>query len=226
MGLTANEVRDAVNGSLAEILVPRGFKLRNLGYDRGYGRSHRGVRQTVVLGLVHYTSESKFRFTFHFRVEAAEAVFQQFVEVGPKFRKWRDTCFVTLNTLIPAAGEEFVVRNRRSLQLQLSKLMPALERDVLPFLDAHRDLHSIDRLLNGRTRDWFATAGAPYHSMNAVIVARLAGNPDWAGLVREHRQRLRGRVGDEELATFERLVRYLSHLPDGGAIRFVKRVEQ
>ncbi len=211
IAMTANDVRETVYESLAPLLVPKGFKL----HDREeYRRVLRGVRQTVSLRLVDYAPTFKFTLDFFFRVEAAETILQQFIEVLPQFRQVRETCCVTLDQLVPSAGEEIVVKNNRSLQKALSELKPALERDVLPFLDSHQDLNSIDHLMNSScTREWFAHAYGPDSSMNSVIVARLAGNPDWEQLVSTHRQRLRGNVSDESLATYERLVQHLSQMP-------------
>src|SRR5262249_50067676 len=107
-------------------------------------------------------------------------------------------------------------KNIRALHRALSKLTPALERDVLPFLDAHQDLPSIDRLVNGSTQERLTYDYGLESSMSRVIVARLAGNPDWERLVRAHREWLEGRTGEEDLATYERIVRHLSHMPESG----------
>ncbi len=158
----------------------------------------------------------------YFRVEAAEAIFQQFVEVDPEFRQVTETCGVALNRLVPSVGEEIVVKNKRSLQKALSELIPALEQAVLPFLDSHQDLQSIDRLLNGSTREWFAHTYGPDSSMNSVIVARLVGNPDWEQLVSTHRERLIGRVSDDSHARYERLVQHLAQMASANAAACAK----
>ena len=212
--MDAKDVSSLVWESLAPLLVPKGFKL-----DRkwGYRRVLPEVRQTVGMWSVDYYLESKFSLDFCFRVEAAEAIRQQFDEVPPEFRKVTETCGVRLNTLVPSVGKGIVVKDRRALHRALSKLTPALVRDVLPLLDSHQDLNSIDLLMNGNTREWFAGASGTSHPMNSVIVARLAGNPDWERLAGEHRERMIGRVSDENLASYERIVRYLSHMPESGA---------
>jgi hypothetical protein len=212
--MEAKVVSSAVYQSLAPLLVPKGFRLNR---KRGYRRVLPEVRQTVGMWSTDYYLESKFSLTFWFRVEAAEAILRRFDKVDPEDREVRETCGVRLHMLVPSAGEEIVVKNQRALHRALSKLTPVLERDVLPFLDSHQDLKSIDRLMHGATREWFDYWASASHSMNSVIVARLAGNPDWEQLVGEHRDGwMRQKASDQERATYERLVQHLSDMPESG----------
>jgi hypothetical protein len=207
--MNADEVRDAVYDSLAPLLVPKGFEV----HDQRYRRVLREVRQTVRAHVVNFAPRFEFALAFCVRAEAAEAVLQQFVDVPPQFREMTETCCVTMDQLVPGLGRRIAVNNKRSLRHALAELIPALDQVVPQFLETHQDLHGIDRLLNGSTREWFASAQPPYYSMNAVIVARLAGNPEFDQLVSTHRERLRGNVADETLATYERIVQRLAQMP-------------
>jgi hypothetical protein len=207
--MNAGDIRDAVYDSLAPLLVPKGFEL----HDQRYRRVLRAVRQTVCAHVVNFAPRFEFALAFCFRADAAEAVLLQFVDVPPQFREMTETCCVTLDQLVPSVGRRIAVNNNRSLQRALSELIPAIGQEVLQFLETHKDLHGIDRLMNGSTREWFVSAQDPYFSMNSVIVAFLAGNPDREQIVSTHRERLRGNVSDQSLATYERIVHYLSHLP-------------
>jgi hypothetical protein len=190
------------------VFALRGFTLHNHEYIRVTGE----VSQTIVVPLLDYAPIFDFTLTFGFRVEAAEAIFAQFWHVDPEYRAKTRTISVNLVELVPNAGEWIRVSDRLSLVHALAELLPALESDALPFLDAHQDLHTIDSLMNGVNHELFAFSGGPFYAMSSIIVAHLARNPDRDRLVEAHRQQS-WYGGDTQAAeAYDRLVEYLAHL--------------
>ncbi len=207
--MIAADVLEIVCQRLEGVFVPRGFTRR----DPQYTRAADGVRQIVEVSLADFAPKFELSLTFGLRVEAAEALFAQFWYVSPTSRDETTTCCFTLKDLVPEVGEEIAVRDKRSLRSALAALIPALEREVLPFLDAHQDLASIDRLMNGAHPELFDSAAEPYHSMSAIIVAYLAQNRALGRLMRAYRGRIRDCEDADSLERYDRLVRYLRGHP-------------
>ena len=106
---------------------------------------------------------------------------------------------------------------RHSLEQAVDQLAPYITNDILPFLDNHQDVKSLDRLMNqgiepqqvwGREGrgSWLS-----WYAMSAVILARLAQNPDFDRLVERHRHELHD-FDDDDKDRYEKLVEHLRSL--------------
>jgi hypothetical protein len=200
--MKANDVLDLVCKQLHAVFVPSGFTLCDHQFIRVLG----DVSQDVGVPLVDYAPTFDFSLVVGFRVDTAEAIFSSFWDVNPQETL---TCSFNLEDFVPQVGDWIRITNRRSLARALADLIPLLERDVLPFLDAHQDLGSIDRLMNGANQELFALAAEPFHSMSSIIVAHLARNPDRDQLAEAYRKRSWYGRGGQGREAYDRLVQFL-----------------
>jgi hypothetical protein len=190
---------------LAAVFLPHGFERR----DREFFRAKDEVTQTVVVPLVTYGTEFHWSLTFGIRVESVQAIYELFAPVLPEYRSRTKTCSFNLDDIASGVSGWIVVPDTSLIRQSVAQVAPILAQDIFPLLDAHQDLPSIDNLMNGASKGLFSHAAEPYHSMEAIIVAHLARNPQLIELIAEYRKTL-DRVGDKLLAMYDRLVHSLT----------------
>jgi hypothetical protein len=216
MQMDKSEIYELLCRHLAEVFAPHGFELQEVELPCAGGSVRAGefiraageVAQRVSIPLAVHALEFDWSLVFDFRSESAEAIYQMFAPVPPKSRSRTRTCGFNLETLVPGLGEWIVVRHLQDIQQSVTQLAPILVRDVLPLLDSHRDLASLDDLMNSSHRHLFPHPAQPNHSMKSLIVAHLARNAELHRLIAGYRGQLK--VGGELLAMYDRLAEYLT----------------
>lgn len=207
--MKATDVLEIVWERLDEVFMSQGFTRS----DDHYSRDADGVRQTVELAMWDYEPRFELSLIFSLRVEAEVEIFSRFWYVSPTSYDEVTTCDFTLEQLVPCVKSEIVVRDRRSLRRILTQLIPELERNALPFLNAHQSLPSVGRLMNGAHPELFAEALEPYYSMSAIIVAYLSRNPDLDQLASTYRIQVEGCGDPGSLVQYDQLVSHLRENP-------------
>jgi hypothetical protein len=204
---------------LAKVFASHGFESRKnkLPTADEFVRAAGEVTQTVCIPLCCYPLDFDWSLLFGFRVEPAVAIFELFAPVEPKYRSELHTCGFNLEELVTDWSGRDVKHEAQAIRHSVAQLAPLLVRDVLPLLDAHRDLAGIDDLMNGSCKSLFSHAAQPYHSMEAIIVAHLARNPQRDRLIAEYRGQLK--VGGELLAMYDQLAEYLTRGAQGRRTR-------
>jgi hypothetical protein len=151
---------------------------------------------------------------FGIKMESVTAIYEKFAPVESKYRSEIDVCGFNLEEVAKVTtswSAEDIQYDAKAIRQSVAQLAPILIRDVLPLLDAHRDLASIDDLMNGSGKSVFSHPAQPGHSMKAIIVAHLARNPLRDRLIAEYRAELK--VRGALLAMYDRLAQYLTTLP-------------
>lgn len=213
---TNDVTRGWINRNLVRHLAPafarHDFKRHKIEWSWGWEWGLRRVAGDVTqrVGFVTTPRDATFMWSllFHYCSEPTEAMFDRFVPPDrPEARHLGSTCRFNLQSLIPWDGRKEVPLNARALQESVAGVIPALNKVVLPFLDAGRDHGGLNDLMNGTHKDLCIRGNRAHFTMRAIIVARLAGAPGWGRLVARLRRGLG--AGDESLETYDRLAEHL-----------------
>lgn len=191
---------------MMQAILPESFKIKK---RFGFTRSFAGVRQEIGVALVDYNPDYKFSLYVATRLNEAENIFNLFSRADKMYHNQSTTMSVHLDYFTRSKGvpSEYNV----SSATDVAKLSPffaeIFSEDIVPFLDEHKDLRSLDIAMNNVHTSIDHTLN-PSRAMHAVIVARLAGNPDFERLVEKHRRDLHV-YSAREVGDFERLVVHL-----------------
>jgi hypothetical protein len=216
--MSVNAIKDELHRRLGELLVPEGYKFKKLENDvEGFMRHVDGIRQMLFIGLWDRGLAYEFTLGVGIRVDAVEAIYHLYSEYLPEYQASSDTCVINLKALVPGL-DRLTVYDAATIQQAVHQLAPYITNQILPFLDSHRDVRSLDRLLNqGKPAEQVCGVDGRgswvlSFAMSAVILARLAGNPDFDKLVERYRSEIRD-FDDDDQQRYDRLVGYLRSLP-------------
>ncbi len=168
-----SEVRDAVYRELAPFLP--GWKL--VKKDEAFVRAIAGGTQKVLVPLIDYNPEFRFSLVLATRLDAVEALFNQFSGAPATAKGTTLTAMTQLAYFFPGeAKKQYSVRTEADIHAAAAELGALLSTMILPFLDQHADLAALDRAMNGADPQ-FDTSDLTSRTMHALVVARLASNP-------------------------------------------------
>src|SRR5262245_31867865 len=191
--MTANAIKDELNHRIGDLLLSAGYTFKKLESGvEGFVRYGDGIRQTIFIGLWDRAPAFDFTLGLGVRVDAVEAISNQFSGLLPEYQASSDTCVVNLKAVVPHL-DRFTVYDAATIEQAVHQMTPYTTNQILPFLDSHRDVKSLDRLMNqgkepqqvwgregrGSWLFWFVRS--------ADILARLAQNPDFDKLVERYR---------------------------------------
>jgi hypothetical protein len=215
--MSDNPIKDELHRQLSERLTPAGYHFKKLDNDvEGFIREVDGIRQMVFAALWDRAPAFEFAIGLGIRVEAVEAISNLFSGVLPEYQSSSDTCVINLKAVVPHL-DRFTVYDDATIEQAVDQLAPYITNDILPFLDSHRDVKSLDRLMNqGKPpgQVWGMEGWGSWvlwYAMSAVILARLAQNPDFDKLVGRHRHEIRD-FDDDDKERYEKLVEHLRSL--------------
>jgi hypothetical protein len=209
---TDSEFREELYLHLGSVFAPHGFELCRS--EERFVRWTGEILQSITVGVAtRLRPELRFTLDFGFRVEAAqilELVFSGESAPDPAF----PCCEVALSALTSELSSERTqpgyirVAPDRPVEAAVSWWAPVLERDVFPFLNSHRDIASIDRLMNRDERELLEDT-EPYRSVFGIIFAYLARNPELPRLITKYRQEEMVAYGEEDRTGYDRLANHL-----------------
>lgn len=215
--MSDNPIENELNRRIGELLMPRGYKLANLDkHTEGFVRVGEGIRQSIIMPMWDRAPTFEFSLAMCIRVEAVEAISNLFSGVLPEYQASSDTCVIRLKAIVPHL-DRLMVYDDATIELAVDQLAPYITNDILPFLDSHRGVKSLDRLMNqgkAPAQVWGMDGWGSWvlwYAMSAVILARLAQNPDFEKLVERHRHEIRD-FDDEDKERYEKLVEHLRSL--------------
>ncbi len=209
--MIANAIETELQRRLGVLLEPRGYKLAKIDpHIEGFVRAGDGIRQSIVVPVWDYADAVQFSLTICTRLEAVEALFLPFSGILPEYHVSSDTCLMKLGAFVPEP-ERITVYDATTIQMAVEQLSPCIIRQILPFLDEHRDVKSLDHLMNDQGVPHRESAYLWSFAMHAVILARLAQNPDFDRLVERYRNEIR-EWDDDDKDRYEKLVERLRSL--------------
>lgn len=215
--MSDNPIKDELDRRLGEILVPAGYTFEKLDNDvEGFVRRADGVRQMVFAALWDRTTAFEFAIGLGIRVEAVEAITKLFSGVLPEYQSSSDTCVINLKAILPQF-DRFTVSDEATIGQAIDHLAPSIANYIFPFLDTHRDVASLDRLMNqSKTPQqvWGMEGWGTWmlwYALSAITLARLAKNPEFEKLVELYRHQIRD-FDDDDRERYEKLVKHLRSL--------------
>jgi hypothetical protein len=148
------------------------------------------------------------------RSESMVAIYKQVQQISKADEKFQTALSVTIWRL---AGDEsrgtFYVETEDEVKRAAAAIAALIRTDALPFFERCATISDIDRLFNTDPNSPAARLVSSHNwkrSANALIAARLAGNPRYDGLVDVYRATLGQFSGGEFLPQYEALVGLLA----------------
>ncbi|WP_432537908.1 hypothetical protein [Kineococcus arenarius] len=174
------EVQELIYGGLSEALTGTGFRLNRS--QEAFARRTTTGRQSLAVPLWDYQPDFQFSLVAGIRVDAVEDVFNKFSGATGK------NATLTLTTMTPLSffddsRPQYEVRTPEEADRAVEQLKETTRSKIVPFFEEHADTHSLDDVLHTRPQPGFDITEPFSHAMHALIVARLAGNPDYPSLV-------------------------------------------
>lgn len=185
--------------------------------SEGFIRKIPGGRQRISVAFWDYHPEYQFTLTLCIRLDEVEALCHPFAQTPPQYQAETLTSLTQLEHLgevgVPGRGVIYRVTTEEELAAALLPLSRLVAEKVLPFLDRHTDLASLDAAMNPEAaelpdRRAFNSAYHPYRGMTAIAAAYLVKNPRFESLVARYQEEMEGMISTER-ARFDRLVHHL-----------------
>jgi hypothetical protein len=204
--MTQVELRELLHDRLAPLFP--GFEPSKK--EEGFVRKFDGGKQTVGVSLVdRWPLFLKFSLVLSVRLEAVQAIFNQFGGGPPKYFAITTTSATLLDYFFEGTEQkkEFEVRDEVEIEMAMLELTPVVRDRILPFLDEYRTVDALNRGMNFGNEK-FDRLNEPYRSMSALTVARLAKEPRFPELVARYRER----VATCQAHDREKLAKLIAHL--------------
>jgi hypothetical protein len=197
------EIRDLILQMVGANLLGTGFRLRKR--ESAFIRGIPGGWQHIGLPLYDYNPVFVFSLNICIRIDAVEDIFNMFSGIESKFQSTTATTMTRLEYFTGGSGE-YSVATADDIA-SAGRVLSGVFRDkIIPFFDENKDAKALDRAVNC-TEPGIDSTQPPAGPMHAIILARVAGNPDFDGLVDEIRRRMG--LSPEVDHVFNRLVKYL-----------------
>ena len=206
------ELDEILGGDLQQELAADGFSFVNA--TKWLVREAGDVKQIVSWSYV--TSGGGFVVTpaLGVRSDAILSIFKQVTAIKPADEKFRRTLSVDIWRL---SGNEargaFKVTTDSDAHAAAAAIAQLVRSDALPFFAQCASVADIDRLFNtapnSQTSRLYSLDNWT-RSANALIAAKLARNPRYAGLVDAYRTFLAGFSGGQFVPQFDALVKLLT----------------
>jgi hypothetical protein len=204
------EVLNLIYAALTPVLSAKGFRLRKS--EQGFFRPLRGGWQNVGIPLWDYKPKFEFSLVMSIRIDEVQNIFNQF-GVLPRYHAITTTQDFLLEHFIPKEHTRFKASNENELQIAISRLLPILQDQVIPFLDEHQDLRTLAKAMKLTEIQEFVPFAS--HAFGPVIVARLIDHPEFHSIVEGYKERIM-KLPEPELKKFETLVEYLEKMTPSG----------
>ena len=199
------EARDLIYKAVGDILAGTDFHFKK--GAEGYLRAIPRGRQVIGVPFYDYHPRFEFSLVMTIRLDDAEDITWTFCGVAPEDRSHTETVAIRLEYFAPDFADRFTVFAENDIQNAAAALAPILRERIVPFLDAHQDVRSLDRAWHYSTKQLSASFH-PYRGMHSITVAKLAGNPDFDVLVERYLAEM-ALIPASDRRKFLRLVEYL-----------------
>ena len=204
------EVRRQIYALLKPVFSDYGFRLKRKD-EEGFVRSTPWGRQAVGIPLWDYNPAFEFSLVISIRIDAVEAIIHQFSGSPAKYHDMSFTYIGKLDDFLTAEQSRVTVTTEDDIRVAVSRLDPIVRERIIPFLDKHQDVKSLDSVMNQN--------GVPdrlnniWDAIYPIVVARQAGNSRFVNLVEEYRRRVEV-FPPPEREKFDQMAAYLVNCPD------------
>lgn len=197
------EIKELLFGMLSSILAGTNFRLKKS--EDNFTRKIPGGWQRLGLPLLDYNPEFVFSLNICIRLDEVEDIFNMFSGVAPKHHSTTITTITRLEYFTGGRGE-YKVMTAEDVAIVGGVLSTVIQDKVIPFLNGHQDIRTVDQAVNGEQPGIDITQN-PSGAMHAAILAHLAGNKDFERIVVKRRTEMQ--LAPETAHPFNRLVEYL-----------------
>jgi len=192
----------AIRSQLKHLLMPLGFKACKDG--EGFDRKIEGGKQHFGIALCRNGLRFEFAPVTSMRLDIVENISNLFSGTPEDLRSGTMT-MVVLPDILTGVERMYPATTQDEIAASVDEVERLLIETVIPFLDAHQDLKSIDRAMNKNGLD---TSFHPWRAVHSLIVAHLAGNPRFDELVSRYRDEMLNEP-PQERAKYDEVVNYL-----------------
>jgi hypothetical protein len=175
--------REEVTTKLFEQLQPHlpGFKPQKK--EESLARRITGGTQFIGLALIDHRPLFKFSLPVSIRIEEVEEIINRFAGSPPKYHRLTRTTGTLLSYFYGESDKkEFKIQSPEDIEAAIAGVAPVIRDRIIPFLDSHQSVQSLDAVMNGPEGARFDRTNPPYRQMHGLILARLAGNPRFDAL--------------------------------------------
>lgn len=146
-----------------------------------------GGVQKIFISLVDYNPEFRFSLTFATRIDRVEDIVNRFNQAPESVHKTTVTSMTQLSYFFASEPDpkQYSVKTEDDIRNAVDKVGAVLRDRALPFMDAHRDVAALDRVMNGGDAR-FDTSDPTSRAISALAVAKLAGNPRFEQLAESY----------------------------------------
>lgn len=191
---------------LEDILAGIGLWIRKR--DDGFVRTIPGGWQELSVPLWDYNPRFEFSLTLCIRLHAAQEIVNLFSGAPAKYHAITTTTITQLAYFVQRDSKYLVTDDEDVIAVGRS-LSPIMREHIVPFFDTYKDITALDRGVNCLLPSIDSTL-YPVKAMTAIVLARLAGNPELDRIISNHRIAMQ-RLGSEPQA-YDQLVEYLKRL--------------
>jgi hypothetical protein len=197
------EIKDRIFQELAPSLAETGFRLKKT--EDAYIRRIAGGRQMLGLPLWDYRPIFEFSLNICIRVDEVDAIFHLIARTPPKYQAMSVTTITTLEYFVGQPAK-YQVSTPDEVTATCKSLSVVIREKIIPFFDQHTDVKSLDQAVNCQSPG-IDISQPPWGAVHSIILAHLAGNPDFDRLIAKHRSELQ--LPAEAEHPFNRAVSYL-----------------
>lgn len=203
------ELRDLLYQHLGSILAGSGFRLKKR--EEAFTRIIVDGRQILGVPLWDYKPIFKFSLNVGIRLESVEAMFHKFSGTSPELQPLNYTVVTRLDYFAPDIPKQIHVTSKAEVESVFVNLSTVIRDRIIPFLDRHKDLTSLDALANPDEEPpvKFDITRNPAGAMHAIILAYLAKNGSFKDILSKKRSEVGSELCDEVAHPFHQLVDYL-----------------
>jgi hypothetical protein len=205
--MTRRQAASILYATLDRALAPAGFVLRRS--DELWVRRIPAGSQSVSVAIYDYAPEFEFEPTFGIRLDAVEEIRHRFSGVAPDQQDLSSTTLTSSSFVLGI--DTFAASSDSGVESTAERIAGLILDRGLNFFDRYQDLTAIDRALNVDRIADFDSINPGAQARTAVIVARLAGNPEFEQLVAE-KAALGLRYASPTASSYADLVAYLRDL--------------
>lgn len=191
------EVQDIIFLTLQDELAGHGFRYVKSGEGKLI-RRFKGGWHVISAAMDAASLEPWFDLLAEIRLDVVANIFVELAGVLPAYHKDTNSAIANLGYFWAEPGgqnERGVVNfdSPVSLMAKVRALFPLVKQRVIPLLDACTDVAGLDRLLNSGNTPPFSVRNEKNESYatNALLAAKLAGNPHFEQLVSQYERQFR-----------------------------------